>query len=515
MNVYTDFESGNIGAWQFTGTRQLSFQAPLDGAPLAMWFYFRLDNAESGPFEFILNNLHECLEYTHWSDVRPVMRASSDEWQRAQDEDISIDFDKGEFCFRFDIPDEPVEIAYSYPYPPTMLDELFKYLLQFSGIEVSYPGKSKAGRPIPYITMQCTSANPAPEFLWAHSREHAGEVSGGYALDGFLRAFVSSSLREKFTLHCIPIIDLDAVAEGCYGKMAPPVDHHMCWTPDTPRPEISLAMKQMQESAHVSKFRILVNFHSPSPENDCYLVPYNPTLLDTSLRNEAERLAESVKQRFPVDFPLSVDEQTYQRVSPWWDDNTEHRPEGYVLNAFGANSLTVEVAYHASCLGTPTSQEKLRRLGASVVQGLEDYYMDGSAQNVPFYASMPPIFHQSQGWILWTVPWYTRLKFSTTHAWAVADSPESRAYFGVPRLYETDQLHIEYSRGAGGGAFVKWLCYDRNRLRLLAGPPSQPLPITAGFSPLTLTARVPRETAYVRPSFLLTGAFRPFEVNLH
>jgi hypothetical protein len=514
MNISTEFESGNIGDWQFTGTRQLSFQAPLNGAPLAMWFYFRMDDAGPGPFDFILNNLHECLEYTHWNDVRPVMRVASKSWQRARDEDITVDFDKGEFRFCFDIPDQPVEIAYSYPYPPKMLNGLVDYLSRFPGIEISYPGTSHGGRPIPYIIIHCINDNPAPEFIWAHSREHAGEVSGGYALDGFLRAFASSSLREKYSLHCIPIIDLDAVVEGRYGKLALPVDHHMCWTPDTPRPEIALAMKLMRESAYGSKFPLLINFHSPSPENDCYLVPFNPTLLDSALRKEAERLAGCVKQRFPDDFPLSVDEQTYQRVSRWWDDNTEQRPEGYVLNAFGANSLTLEVAYHASCTGTPTGPDKLRQLGASVVKGLEDHFWGKPAQNVQLYAGMPPIFQQTHGWILWTVPWYTRLIFHPTHAWAVADAPESRVYLGVPRLYEKDQVDIKFSRQPGGDAYVKWLCYDKNGIRLLVDPPSQPLPITDGFSSLALNSVVSRETAYVRPSFMLTGSFRPFEINL-
>jgi hypothetical protein len=515
MNISTDFESGNIGPWQFTGTRQLSFQAPLNGSPLAMWFYFRLDNAQTGPFEFILNNLHECLESTHWSDVRPVMRIPLKKWQRARDEDVSLDLDKGEFRFRFLIPSSPVEIAYSYPYPPTMLDELMDYLSQFPGVERSYPGHSLAGRPIPYLTMRCTSKNLVPEIVWTHSREHAGEVSGGYALDGFLRAFASSSLRENFTLHCLPIIDIDSVVEGRYGKLAQPVDHHMCWTPDTPRPEVALAMKLMNESANGSKFRLLVNFHSPSPENDCYLVPSNPTLGDSTLREEAEILAGCLKTRFPFDFPLSVDEQTYQRVSPWWDDNAEHRPEAYVYNAFGANSLTVEVAYHASCTGMHTSPEKLRQLGASVVRGLEDHFGGEPAQNVPIYASMPPIFLQNHGWILWTVPWYTRLIFQESHAWAVADSVESRVYLGVPKLYKIDRTDIKYSRQPGGNALVKWLCYDDDGLRLLADPPYQHLPVTTNFAPLVLSKRVPSGTAYVRPSFMLSGAFRPFEIALY
>ena len=124
ITIQTDFESGNIGAWQEAGLRRLRFRAPLDGAPLAMWFYFRMEGAGPGPFEFVLDNLLECLEPTHWEDVRPVMRARDSNWQRARDADVYLDLEQGRFIFHFDLPDQPVEIAYSYPYPPAQAEQL-------------------------------------------------------------------------------------------------------------------------------------------------------------------------------------------------------------------------------------------------------------------------------------------------------------------------------------------------------------------------------------------------------
>jgi hypothetical protein len=272
-------------------------------------------------------------------------------------------------------------------------------------------------------------------------------------------------------------------------------------------------MQLMRESVSAgNKFRLLVNFHSPSPENDSYVVPYNPTLLPASLRSEAEQLAGCVQRRFPKDFPLTADETSYQRVAPWWHDDIEQRPEGFVLNAFGAGSMALEIAYHASSTGTPTSPKKLLEIGACAARGLEDFLTGGSKVSIPLYGSLAPIFNQTDGWILWQIPWHTRISFQKTHAWAVGDDPQARVYFGGPDRYLPEHIPLRFSRRPGGEAVVKWLCYDEDGNRLLAASPLQELPVTKSPEQLQISCELPPLTARVRPGFLLNGSFRPFEI---
>ncbi len=205
VRISTAFESGNIGQWMLADVRQLHFHAPTDGAPWAMWFYFRLEDAGPGRFEFVVANLTELLEHTHWGDVRPVMRVAASDWIQARPEDVALDLARSEFRFSFDLPDAPVEIAYSYPYPPSRGDELIRALQTAPNVEVSYPGMSAAGRAIPYIILRCADSEVNRPVIWAQSREHAGEVSGAYTLDGFLRAAATSPLRERYEIHALPM----------------------------------------------------------------------------------------------------------------------------------------------------------------------------------------------------------------------------------------------------------------------------------------------------------------------
>ena len=481
-----------------------------------MWLYFRLTDVEPGRFEFVITNLLECLEATHWGDVRPLMRPAGGEWISAGQDDIEVDLKSGRFRFWFELPGGAVEIAYSYPYTPSMVQDLLRDLRRHEAVEISYPGKSAKGRPIPHLVIRSTSAGSEEEILWVQAREHAGETAGGYALDGFLRAAVKSSLREHFEIHALPMLDVDSVAEGRYGKEAPPVDHHMCWCPDSPRPETRLAMELMRNSvAGGRRFRLFISFHSPSPEKDSYLVPFNPTLLTDTERIRAERLCHTLSTNSPPDFPITANEMSYQRVSAWYNDDIECQPEAFVLRQFGAESCLLETAYHGSPTGTESNPEVLRNLGASLVRGLERYFFGDLRKGTPIYGSMPPVFHQNHNWALWGTPRHVRLKLDEQRAWAVGDDPSAHVYFGAPRLYELDEIgSIRVRRRNGGDARVIWCCYDQQGMRLLTVPQARTLSPNQEFQALTIPADLPSSAALVRPSFQLTGAFRPFEVQV-
>jgi hypothetical protein len=354
--------------------------------------------------------------------------------------------------------------------------------------------------------------------IWAHSREHAGEVSGAFVLDGFLRAMTASPLRERFEVHALPMVDVDAVAEGRYGKDAPPADHHMSWCPDGPHLEVRQAMEWMEQAAgSAGGLRLFLNFHSPSPENDSYLPPLNPTLMTAGQQLEAERLANTLVSHSLPEFPLSADETSYQRVASWFGDDVEQRPEAYALRRFGALGVLVETAYHAGPRGRPAGPETWRALGAALVRGLERHYGESSppAGRIGLYDSLPPIFHQTQGWVLWSVPLFTRLQFWPKRAWAVGDDPGASAYFGLPQPVRLEEIaSVRVQRQPGGQAEITWPCYDEAGRRMFHSPAAQALPPSAEPKALALPPDLPEAARFVRPSFRLAGAFRPICVDL-
>jgi hypothetical protein len=261
--------------------------------------------------------------------------------------------------------------------------------------------------------------------------------------------------------------------------------------------------------------RLGLNFHSPSPENESYLPPLNPTLLTPAQRAEAERLANTLVSHSLPGFPLAADEMSYQRVATWFGDDVEHRPEAYWMRRYGAQGVLVETAYHAGPSGQLANPEIWRALGAALVRGLERHYEGPPAGRIGLYDSLPPIFRHAEGWVLWSGPQHTRLQFAPGRAWAVGDDPAASVYFGLPQPVQLEDIaSVRVRRQAGGQAEVAWPGYDAEGNRLFHSAPPQPLAVQGEWQALAAPRGLPDATRFVRPSFRLSGSFRPFEVEI-
>ena len=333
FKVSTDFESGNIGHWSLAGPREMHFHASRNGGMYGMWFYFRVEGAPTGLFTFVVTNMHECLEPQDWVDERPVYRPEGGDWRRVETTP-QLNLKDGTFRFSIDMPDEAVEVAFCYPYTLVHVDALLSDLAAHEKVQVNYPIRSDQGRPVPYVRMGCLGNEKNPPTIWAVSREHAGEVSGGYTLDGFLRALVVSPLRRHFEVNVLPVAAIDMVSMGHYGKVVPPADYSVSWFADSPRPEIRFFMEQIAAAASSDQTpRMIIRFHSPSPENDSYLVPPNATVLSPNQRHSMCKLAHLLKS----ETGLRINESLAAKVSGWQGEDAEAGTSLHFATSYGTD----------------------------------------------------------------------------------------------------------------------------------------------------------------------------------
>lgn len=520
VKIITDFESGNIGPWHLANSSEIHFHAPLDQGMYAMWFYFRIEEAKPGPLDLVLTNLDRCLEPRDWIYARPVCRVVGSHWQRIHT-DPEVNLEKGTFRFTVTVPTEGIiEVAFCYPYTSQELKSLCEELVKYPGVEISYPIKSEAGRPVPYIHMACLGDKYASKSIWAISREHAGEVSGAYTLDGFLRAVAKSPLRQYFEIHSLPMMALDSVVEGKYGKVMPPADYWEGWFAASPRPEIGFIMEKIASDIEQGITpQLLLTFHSPSAENDSYLVVPNPTLLQPEQREAIYKLAHLLKQ----ETGMTINESTSAKSLSWRVSTGEEvTGPGWVSSCYGALGCTIETSYNGMPDGTLGGPRIWRQYGASIARAIERFLLRQTDQKINVYGSLPTVMTQNQGWVFWELPSGCQVQIAETEASLYAFTETSSVCFATPHKYAVHDLPninlafnptFDTTYHNGGIARVYWLPYDARGWRLFIPPLETVVPVGQRIrlvAPMLDDARV----AQLRPSFYLSGAFGEFRVRL-
>ena len=88
-----------------------------------------------------------------------------------------------------------------------------------------------------------TETTIKPKGVWIQARQHAWESGSSWVGKGLLDWAVSQDplavqLRRSTTIHFVPIMDVDSVAEGAGGKDAVPRVHNRDWDASPVYPEV-------------------------------------------------------------------------------------------------------------------------------------------------------------------------------------------------------------------------------------------------------------------------------------
>lgn len=235
-----------------------------------MWFYFRVDGLMGETVRYCVGNAHQFLADTDvrgWVTNHPVYRTESNDWQRV-DRCVLDWMDDGVPRVTFDVPTNGVwmEVAFCYPYGQEQVDETMAMLPQFTRQVIGYTTKN---RPMyRYATDGgCKTDKPG---VYIVSGTHAGEVGGRWVMDGLLRWFFTENGRralEKITVWVLPIFDVDAVAEGAYGKDQLLGDLNRSYKHSLPsRIENDALQQDLQRWKERCNGRLFMDLHSPAHE---------------------------------------------------------------------------------------------------------------------------------------------------------------------------------------------------------------------------------------------------------
>lgn len=373
----TDFPGGNgqlLALHEEADGPTVSFLAQSKmNEPQPNWFYFQLHGVTGRRVKLHLANATQCLDCfgpQTWATNHPVYRAAGEPWQRV--DRVTCELDEAR-CYQttFEVPvlAETMEVAFCYPY---LAEHMTKCLVESPALRSTVIGYSNRGRPIQRIfTETGDAARPRPG-IYILGRQHSGEVSGAWIIDGMLRYLAAEEgrpAREKAVWWLVPIVDVDGVTEGCYGKDQIWNDFNRAWgAPFPKRTELHAIHHDMEQWQAATQPALVLDMHSPAhDERGMYFVIHGdvPEAERAWLEDFNRRLNEQAQaaglEACTIDARVAGDNSSAQ------SGLTAVR---HARQQFGARGCVVETSYQGPTTGGTYSIEDYQTYGKCFVKAV-------------------------------------------------------------------------------------------------------------------------------------------------
>jgi hypothetical protein len=293
-----------------------------------------------------------------WRNARPVYSADGVDWRRAEAAEYLPH--RGRFRFYVPVIGRSVWIAYCYPYTAADLTAFLARLPQV-GAATEFC-RSEGGRSVPYVRLG--NHETPRKSVWILARQHAGETPASFVAEGLLDRLATTeaeALRE-LAVHVAPMVDVDGVEEGRFGKDQEPVDFNRDWRDIPVRPAVRAVLDQIRGSQRKAPVQLVLDLHAPHQGDPvCYFFGDDSHRFgkpDSQIRSRfLELLSQEGSER--VGFrPTDIRETPAPRGSA----------RQFLTNQLCAPVLTLEMSYHQAQSGHFLTPHDYRAFGVALAR---------------------------------------------------------------------------------------------------------------------------------------------------
>jgi hypothetical protein len=248
------------------GMMEVSFAADPHGGPESLWFCFRLQRSKAGkktgaPVRLVLKHSENMLGMGQALRTRPVARYDGGEWERLEAPSLEALPDGRQLVvWQIARPQTFVDIAFCYPYGKPELDSMLADTENCWKADVI--GVSQGARPLVRLSNDYGLPEGERPGIYVVARQHSGETTGSWVLDGFLREM--ARLGEAAPLvWAVPFTNIDGVEQGDYGKDNFPYDLNRSWGVTPMRHETLVYQRDVARWKRRCRPMLGIDFHSP------------------------------------------------------------------------------------------------------------------------------------------------------------------------------------------------------------------------------------------------------------
>ena len=382
MRLISDYPGGNgrlVCAAETADGWEISFCAECRlGEPKPLWFCFRLEELGGRPVQLRLVNSMDCLgDPDGWPGDRPVWRTLPDgTWQRVtQAENLPRPDGGTEACFSVPAGVDRLEFAFCYPYTAADLE---RTLRQGPCIRREELAVADGGKPLLRLSVGENADAPGVYLL---ARQHAGEVSGSWVLDGLMRWLAGPqgiAARRSRRWWIVPLVDAEGVERGCYGKDQSAGDFNRSWNAfgEPLRPELAGLQQDILTRHREDRVDLLLDLHGPSHQrHSSYFVMRTgtPPQGREKLLRLREELNALLTQRGYQPFGVIEPPGGLPIQSPADGGSAVGCCNDTFLYANGMFGCPVECSYQGEENARTYTVEDYRCIGASLAQALASF----------------------------------------------------------------------------------------------------------------------------------------------
>ncbi len=345
------------------------FTADPCGGPEALWFCFTLTWREppaGAEVELILTNPNNLLggggPAATW---RPVWRVEHGAWQRLPAAtERALPDGRRELSWRLNWDGPTAEVAFCYPYGRDDVAGLIADL--GAPWRADTIGVSQGGRPLTRLSNGPGAPEGARPGIYCMARQHAGETSGSWALDGFLRVIAAAGDAGPL-VWCVPLANIDSIEQGEYGKDPYPYDLNRAWGSPPYRHETLAIGDDVRRFLRRCRPTLILDWHAPGAcETDGVYTFVFPTADNTP--DQAAPWRERVAAAL-ADYASP----NYHRVADYPSRWTTPSFTRWASQSLGLPAMSIEVPYGmigGQVLTPDVYREIGRRFAEGVLAGL-------------------------------------------------------------------------------------------------------------------------------------------------
>lgn len=390
MRLDTRFPGGSATDLAVTHERVVQFAAAKDTSLCSMWFHFRIRGAEGQAVRCNWLRTNEVLGGGSLGKAVPVYRDGSDgPWRRVDPRGCRFSAVQHVFSFVVPCRSDTTHVAYCYPYGRRELNAFLRTIRHdprvrlrrlIDGAQPPSAGALDAqsgatglqSRAVPLLELGAPARHGGPKKqIWIIARHHAGEVPGSFVLEGLVReALRTQAMLELADVHIVPMIDMDNVERGCYGKNSRPRDYNRDYCTAPKRPEVAAVIDAVRRwsDGHVDYY---LDLHAPTPGDCSFLVPCKRTLVSNDTWRRCWAFGARLEAAAPASCPVRVADYHVSAMN-WSGEDYDMTSTAFFHRAFGALAMTLETSYHRDWQGRLLRPSGWRSLGRAAARTLRE-----------------------------------------------------------------------------------------------------------------------------------------------